>query len=361
MKRQVEAAQYIRIYERIREEIMQGVYAYGGKLPSKRLVAEENGVSVITAEHAYALLLEEGYIEARERSGYYVTFREEDGFAGQERHRQKEAFTAAQKSSQQTEYPFPFSVLSKTMRRVLSDYGETLLVRSPNEGIEELRTEISRYLARSRGIQASPEQIMIGAGSEYLYHLIIGLLGRDHCYGLEAPSYPIIENVYQVSGVEYEMLPLEEHGISSEVLKNSHADVLHITPYRSFPSGVTASASKRHEYLRWAQKKGRYIVEDDYDSEFSVLKKPEDTLFSQTEDDNIIYVNTFSKSISPSLRVGYMLLPDHMVPVFREKLGFYSCTVPTAIQYVLTELFRNGDFERHINRVRRAKRKSLER
>lgn len=361
MKRQVEAAQYIRIYERIREEIMQGVYAYGGKLPSKRLVAEENGVSVITAEHAYALLLEEGYIEARERSGYYVTFREEDGFAGQERHRQKEAFTAAQKPSQQTEYPFPFSVLSKTMRRVLSDYGETLLVRSPNEGIEELRTEISRYLARSRGIQASPEQIMIGAGSEYLYHLIIGLLGRDHCYGLEAPSYPIIENVYQVSGVEYEMLPLEEHGISSEVLKNSHADVLHITPYRSFPSGVTASASKRHEYLRWAQKKGRYIVEDDYDSEFSVLKKPEDTLFSQSEDDNIIYVNTFSKSISPSLRVGYMLLPDHLVPVFREKLGFYSCTVPTAIQYVLTELFRNGDFERHINRVRRAKRKSLER
>ena len=115
-----------------------------------------------------------------------------------------------------------------------------------------------------------------------------------------------------------------------------------------------------NEYLRWAQQKGRYIVEDDYDSEFSVLKKPEDTLFSQSEDDNIIYVNTFSKSISPSLRVGYMLLPKHLVPLFREKLGFYSCTVPTAIQYVLTELFRNGDFERHINRVRRAKRKDTQ-
>ena len=360
MKRQVETSQYIRIYEQIREEIIQGVYAYGRKLPSKRLIAEENGVSVITAEHAYALLLEEGYIEARERSGYYVTFREEDGFAGQEKHRQHETASAVRNSSQQTEYPFPFSVLAKTMRRVLSDYGETLLIRSPNEGIAELRTEISRYLARSRGIQASPEQIVIGAGSEYLYHLIIGLLGREHCYGLETPSYPIIENVYQISGAAYERMPLEEHGISSEVLKNSHADVLHITPYHSFPSGVTASASKRHEYLRWAQKKGRYIVEDDYDSEFSVLKKPEDTLFSQSEDNNIIYVNTFSKSISPSLRVGYMLLPQHLVPVFQEKLGFYSCTVPTAIQYVLTELFRNGDFERHINRVRRAKRKELE-
>lgn len=268
------------------------------------------------------------------------------------------ASPAARNIPQQTEYPFPFSVLAKTIRRVLNDYGETLLVRSPNEGIGELRTEISRYLARSRGITVSTEQIIIGAGSEYLYHLIIGLLGRDHVYGLETPSYPIIENVYQISGVAYERLPLEANGISSEILKNSHADVRHITPYRSFPSGVTASASKRHEYLRWAQKKGRYIVEDDYDSEFSVLKKTEDTLFSQSESDNIIYVNTFSKSISPSLRVGYMLLPEHLVSAFQDKLGFYSCTVPTAIQYVLTELFRNGDFERHINRVRRAKRKN---
>lgn len=357
MKRQEGIPRYIRIYEQIREEIIQGIYAFGSKLPSKRLIAEEMGVSVITAEHAYALLLEEGYIEARERSGYFVSFRREDGFAGLEMRSQKEVVTAAKNLPQQTEYPFPFTVLAKTMRRVLSDYEETILVRSPNEGIEELRTEISRYLARSRGIQVSLQQIIIGAGSEYLYHLIIGLLGREHIYGLEAPSYPIIENVYQVSGVKYERLPLEANGISSESLKNSRADVLHITPYRSFPTGVTASASKRHEYLRWAQKNGRYIVEDDYDSEFSVLKKPEDTLFSQSEDDNIIYVNTFSKSISPSLRVGYMLLPKHLVPLFRERLGFYSCTVPTAIQYVLTELFRNGDFERHINRVRRAKRK----
>ena len=161
MKRQVETSQYIQIYEQIREDIIQGIYAYGSKLPSKRLIAEERGVSVITAEHAYALLLEEGYIEARERSGYFVTFREEDGFAGQEIHRKKKVMTAAKNVPQQTEYPFPFSVLSKTMRRVLSDYGETLLIRSPNEGIAELRTEISRYLARSRGITAFPEQIII--------------------------------------------------------------------------------------------------------------------------------------------------------------------------------------------------------
>ena len=370
MKKRTEAPAYLRIYEQLREDIVRGVYPLGSKLPSKRLTAEETSVSVITVEHAYALLIEEGYIESRERSGYFVAFREEDGFAGQEISVHKEQLSLRQKMLRQlpdqaaatentADYPFPFSALAKTMRRVLSDYGETLLVRSPNEGIEELRIEISGYLARSRGIMASPEQIIIGAGSEYLYHLIIGLLGRDHCYGLETPSYPIIEHVYAISGVDYERLPLEANGITSEALKNSAADVLHITPYHSFPSGVTASASKRHEYLRWAAKRGRYIVEDDYDSEFSVLKKPEDTLFSQTEEDNIIYVNTFSKSISPSFRVGYMLLPKHLVPVFREKLGFYSCTVPTAIQYVLTELFRNGDFERHINRVRRAKRRML--
>ena len=265
----------------------------------------------------------------------------------------------ADEDSGQEEYSFPFSVLAKTMRRVLSDYGETLLHRSPSEGTDELRTEISRYLARSRGIQASPEQIIIGAGSEYLYNLIIGLLGREHRYALESPSYPVIENVYAISGAKYELLPLEAHGISSEALKNTRADVLHITPYRSFPTGVTASASKRHEYLRWAKKPGRYIIEDDYDSEFSVLKKPEDTLFSQSKEDNVIYLNTFSKSISPSFRVSYMLLPEHLLPVYREKLGFYSCTVPTSIQYVLTELFRNGDFERHINRVRRARRRNL--
>lgn len=368
MKKRTEASAYLRIYEQIREDIVRGVYPYDSKLPSKRLMAEESGFSVITVEHAYALLLEEGYIEARERSGYYVTFRDEDGFAGQEMSGQKEASSSERKTIYQAlepagatdsaaEYPFPFSVLAKTMRRVLNDYGETILARSPNEGMEELRIEISRYLARSRKIAASPEQIIIGAGSEYLYHLIIGLLGRDHCYGLETPSYPIIEHVYAFSGADYEMLPLKADGIRSEALKNCHADVLHITPYHSFPSGVTASASKRHEYLRWAAKSDRYIVEDDYDSEFSVLKKPEDTLFSQTEQDNIIYVNTFSKSISPSFRVGYMLLPEHLVPLFREKLGFYSCTVPTFIQCILTELFRNGDFERHINRVRRAKRR----
>lgn len=159
--------------------------------------------------------------------------------------------------------------------------------------------------------------------------------------------------------MNYQKLCLGNDGIESSALWQSNAEVLHISPYRSFPSGVTATASKRHEYLRWAHKDSRYIIEDDFESEFSVSKKAEETLFSNSLKDNIIYMNTFSKTISPALRIGYMILPKHLVPAFEQSLGFYSCTVPTYEQLVLAELITNGDFERHINRVRRIKRKEM--
>ena len=254
---------------------------------------------------------------------------------------------------------FPFSVLAKTMRRVLGELGEAILDRSPNAGCLRLREALRQYLARSRGIVADETQIVVGAGSEYLYGLIVELLGRDRVYAIESPSYKMIEQVYRASDVRYERLPLGADGIDSAALRACNADVLHISPYRSFPSGVTASASKRHEYLRWATAGGRFLVEDDFESEFSVSSKPEETLFSVTADDNTIYMNTFSKTVSPSLRVGYMVLPKRLTADFDRKLGFYSCTVPTFMQHVLAALLENGDFERHINRVRRQKRKAL--
>ena len=189
--------------------------------------------------------------------------------------------------------------------------------------------------------------------------MTVGLLGRSKVYAIESPSYKKIEQVYSSSGVRLEKLPLGHDGIDSAVLQNCHADVLHISPYRSYPSGVTASASKRHEYLRWAGQSNRLIVEDDFESEFSLSQKPEETIFSHSSNDNVIYMNTFSMTVSPSFRVGYMVLPKHLVAEFEKRLGFYSCTVPTYIQFVLAELISNGDFERHINRVRRAKRKEL--
>lgn len=344
---------YIQLYKQVREDIVNKIYPYNSKLPSKRIIADETGVSTVTVEHAYALLSEEGYIESRERSGYFVIFRTEDGFVSSKSVNIPSPHIHLAKSSPE----FPFSVLAKTMRWVISNYGESIFERCHNSGSEELRDAICRYLARSKGISANVNQIIIGSGSEYLYSLIVELLGRDKIYAIEAPSYKKIEQVYRSCDVKYEMLPLGNDGIESSFLKSTDADVLHISPYRSFPSGVSASASKRHEYVRWASIKERYIVEDDFESEFSLSKKAEETLFSLTDSDNVIYMNTFSKTVSASLRVGYMVLPKHLVSAFEEKLGFYSCTVPTFEQLVLAQLINGGDFERHINRVRRKKRK----
>lgn len=347
---------YLQIYKLVREDIISGVYPYNSKLPSKRLLSDELSVSTVTVEHAYALLCEEGYVEARERSGFFVIFQKSDGFASSAEVRTKHSMTLQSNHA----YPdFPFSVLGKTMRRVLSDYAEVLFEKSPNSGCNELREAIKKYLIRNRGMNVSRSQIIIGSGAEYLYGLIIAMLGRKHIYGIEAPTYKKIEQVYSAADVSYELLPLSRDGIDSAALAKTKADVLHTTPYRSFPSGITASASKRHEYIRWSGKSGRIIIEDDFESEFSVSSKPEDTLFSLSPYDNVIYLNTFSKTVSPALRVGYMVLPKRLISEFEEKLGFYSCTVPTFEQFVIAELIDNGDFERHINRVRRSKRKML--
>lgn len=348
---------YLQLYRQVRDDIVRGVYPYGVKLPSKRTVAADLGVSTVTVEHAYSLLAEEGYVEPRERSGYFVIFRAADGFAAPSGEAKPHVRVTADPSSSSPE--FPFATLARTMRRVITDYGDALLERSPNAGCIELREAIRGYLARNRGIIADARQIIIGSGAEYLYGLIVELLGRDRVYAIEQPSYRKIEQVYRASGVRCELLPLERDGISSAALAASTADVLHTTPYRSYPSGVTATASKRHEYVRWAGRGERIIVEDDFESEFSVSTKPEETLFSLAED-SVIYMNTFSRTVSPSLRVGYMVLPKRLVQPFEEKLGFYSCTVPTFVQFVLAELITNGDFERHINRVRRDKRKELQ-
>lgn len=346
---------YQQIYVQMREGIINGIYPIGSKLPSKRTLALDSNTSTVTVEHAYALLCDEGYIEARERSGFFVIFRADDGFVTAPT--QNGILKIKSNHHTDTRTDFPFSVLTKTMRRVISDSGEEMLERSPNLGTLELREAIRVYLAQNRGILADINQIIIGSGSEYLYTLLVGLLGRDMVYAIESPSYKKIEQVYNASDVRLEKLPLSHDGIDSMALKNSFADVLHISPYRSYPSGVTATASKRHEYLRWADKGQRYIIEDDFESEFSVLTKSEETLFSHSFRDNVIYMNTLSKTVSPSLRIGYMILPKDLVALYEKKLGFLSCTVPTYIQLVLAELINNGDFERHINRVRRNKRK----
>jgi GntR family transcriptional regulator/MocR family aminotransferase len=346
-------ALYLRLYEHLRGEIAAGDYPYGARLPSKRALAAAFGVSVVTVEHTLELLAEEGYIEPRERSGCFVCFSDRAQLGRPER---AEPPLLPAEPPRAGEESFPFSVLAGAMRRVISDYGEALLARCPNAGAPELRSAVAAYLRRSRGMDVSEDQIVIGAGAEALYTLTVATLGRGRAYAIETPSYEKIEAVYRAAGVVPERLPLGPHGIRSDALENCAAQVLHVTPYRSYPSGVTASASKRREYLRWAEAPGRLILEDDFESEFTPSTKPMDTLYALTDRENVIYMNTFSRTIAPSVRVGYLVLPRRLLPAFQENTAVYSCSVPAFEQYLIAGLLGSGDFERHLNRVRRAKR-----
>jgi len=346
-------AAYLQIYDQLRQDIIEGILPQGTKLPSKRFLATELGVSVITVEHAYALLVDEGYALSRQRSGYFVDF---GGTGYREMPVRRAAVEQMSAAYPKALEDFPFSVLAKTMRKVLSDYAERILIKSPNMGSMELREAISAYIARSRGLRVMPEQIVIGSGAEYLYGLVVQLLGRDKVFGLEDPSYEKIRQVYEANGAVCRMLSIAEDGISTEALNSCDAAVLHVTPFHSFPSGVTASAAKRREYAAWAGKNSTFIVEDDYASEFASSTKQIETVFSLAPE-RVIYINTFSKTLAPSMRTGYMILPERLMKEYRDRLNFYSCTVPVYEQYVLAEFINSGDLERCINRRRRKERR----
>ena len=243
------------------------------------------------------------------------------------------------------------------MRKVITEYGERLLAKSEPFGTPELKNALASYLARSRGIRIAPEQLVIGAGAEYLYSLIVQMLGRNVIYALEDPSYEKIPKVYEANGAVCGMLKMGSGGIRSDELRRTDAGVLHVTPFHSYPSGITANASKRREYIEWARARQAMIIEDDYDSEFSLQSKAIDTLFSLAPEETVIYLNTFSRTIAPSMRLGYMILPAALVAQLREKIEFYSCTVSVFEQFVLAEFIESGEFERHINRIRRKLRK----
>ena len=337
---------YLQLYRQLRQDIVSGELAYGARLPSKRTLAGELGVSLVTVEHALALLCDEGYIEARERSGCFACF------GGRP---QREMLLPSLSAAESLEAPpedFPFSVLARTMRRVLTDYDRRILLRSPGPGTPELRAAIAAYIARTRGLTVPPERIVVGAGAEYLYSLIAQLFGRGTVFALENPCYRRIRQVYEVNGISCLALPMGEDGIVSAALASCEAGVLHVTPFESFPSRVTASAGKRHEYAGWAREHDSYLVEDDYASEFASVTKQIDTICSLAPE-RVLYLNSFSRSFAPSVRTAFLVLPEALLELYRERLGFYSCTVPVFEQYVLAEFISSGELERYVNRRRR--------
>ena len=345
---------YEEVYEEIKRNILCGNLKKGERLVSKRSIAEQFGVSVVTAENAIAQLIAEGYITAVERSGYFIRYSGEGESEVQEAPVRIKSAPRENKPLSGAAKLFPFSQWTRLMKSAVNEQETRLLKPMESEGAFELRLAISDYLYRCRNMRVSPENIIIGAGAEYFYNLIIQLLGRNICYGTENPCYDKIVRIYKQNGALVTGIDTDGQGLSAEKLCESNVDVIHIAPAHQFPTGTVMPISRRSRIMKWAEEKdGRYIIEDDYDSEFSRTGLPVPAIFSMETGGRVIYINTFSHTIAPSVRVAYMCLPDGLMKLWKEKMSLYSCPVSAFEQYTLAKFISEGYFERHINRVKK--------
>ena len=352
---------YEQVYKHIKSDIISGILSPGEKLPSKRSFARNNGISTITIQNAYDQLISEGYVFTVPKKGYYVANINEMS--------RVPAGTSIKLDIKIPEKPakfrfdlsnnkinpdnFPFSIWAKLLRETMSERSRELMEVSPTGGIYELRAAIADYLKSFRGMLVDPDQIVIGAGTEYLYGLLIQILGKNKKYCIENPGYKKLAQIYKQYHIECGFADIDDSGISVDSLHKSGADIAHISPNHHFPTGITMPANRRYEVLAWAnEESGRYIIEDDYDSEFRANGKPLPTLFSIDACEKVIYMNTFSKSLTPTIRISYMILPVHLANIFYSRLSFYSCTVSNFEQYTLASFIDRGYFEKHINRMR---------
>ncbi len=351
---------YIHLYKCIKNDILSGNLAAGTKLPSKRSFAKNLGISTITVENAYAQLQSEGYIYSMPKKGFYITKIDPPLYTPRSTPQPEAPKTAAKRdylldfvNNKTNPDNFPFSIWAKLIRETISDKSEELMMTPPCGGIMELRRAICSHLKAFRNMEVEPEQIIIGAGTEYLYGLIIQLLGFRKTYAIENPSYQKLAQIYKSYQVTYHAIPLDSDGIDINVLENCAAQIAHITPSHHYPTGIVTSISRRYELLAWASREeGRYILEDDYDSEFRLSGQPIPTLQSIDQSEKVIYINTFAKSLSRTVRLSYMILPKHLLDTFYSRLDFYSCTVSNFEQYTLARFLSDGYFEKHINRMR---------
>lgn len=368
---------YEYLYHCIKTDIINGVIPSGEKLPSKRSFAKNLGISTITVENAYEQLIAEGYIYSIAKKGYYVadiTIIEalhplqslnkiSDDNKCQSAMILDNGYLATQDSLMSNKIDltsnktpaamFPFYTWSKYLREVITNQSDALLQASPSGGIYDLRCAISHHLRDFRGMNINPEQIIIGAGTEYLYGLIIQLLGRNYTFAMEEPCYSKIRKIYKSNDVICKSIIMDEQGVDIHALYKSEANIIHISPSHHFPTGIVTSIKRRYELLSWAMNdKDRYIIEDDYDSEFRLSGKPIPSLQSIDKTGRVIYINTFTKSLTPTIRISYMILPNNLLNLFNKKLGFYSCTVSNFEQYTLARFIETGHFEKHINRMR---------
>lgn len=248
---------------------------------------------------------------------------------------------------------FPFSLWSHTMRQVLSGADEKLLQRVEVKGVYELRESISKYLREFRNMNVSPEQIVIGAGTENIFSMIVQFLGRENLFAVENPGYKKIANVCELNGAKTIPVKIDGEGISINELEKSRANVVHVSPSHHFPTGIVMPIRRRQEILEWAEKsENRFIIEDDYDSEFRFNGKPLSTLFSSDKNGKVIYINTFSKTLSPSFRISFMVLPFELLSNFENQFSLYSCPVSSFEQFTLSRFINDGNYGKHIIRMK---------
>lgn len=374
------------LYSSIKNQILQGILRADEKLPSKRSLASHLGISVITVQNAYGQLISEGYIYSIEKKGFFVTdilLGKSDSVFGETGNGnlwgqgmsvnsvsaadlvddsktlapvnsigESDFFTDFRSNSTSYE-KFPFSLWAHTMRKVLNSGDEKLLQRVGVKGIYELRRSIADYLREFRNMNVKPEQLVIGAGTESLYSMVVQLLGQGKVYAVENPGYHKVAGVFRMNGAGTEPVMIDSQGINPAGLEKIKADVVHVSPAHHFPTGIVMPVRRRQELLAWADgAPDRFIIEDDYDSEFRFNGKPLPTLQSADMGGRVIYINSFSKTLAPSFRMSYMVLPENLLPDFDEKFGFYSCPVSAFEQYTLSEFIRDGFYGKHIIRMK---------
>lgn len=357
---QLKKPMYEQIYSYIRQEIRTGGLRAEDRLPSTRVLAEHLKVSRSTTQMAYEQLLAEGYIEARPYRGYFVTKMEELVEVGPQSDGEMETSEENTADCLVDFSPrgidlesFPYNTWRKLNRNTLVDDNRGMFHSGNHQGEPGLREAIRSYLHSARGVNCSADQIIVGAGSEYLLMLLSQILGPKHRIAMENPTY---RQAYLVlSGLSYQVqaIEMDGSGMNPERLEESGADVAYVMPSHQFPTGVIMPVARRQELLRWAAAgTERYLIEDDYDSEFRYRGKPIPALQGMDRLGRVIYLGTFSKCIAPAIRVSYLVLPQELLKRYRERCGFYSSTVSRIDQNILYQFLAQGHFERHLNRMR---------
>lgn len=358
---------YLNLYRQLRAQIETGERRAGEKLPSKRAVASQLGISVNTVDAAYGQLLSEGFVEARPRSGFYVQpigqlqrlpMPPVEQTVPVARHDGVKVDFAPGDISREK---FPFTVWNRLLKNALDD--PLSLRRAEPQGDAGLRQAVASYLHAARGVNCQSEQIVIGAGTDSLLSLLSFLLPPNCAAAVENPVYNKAYRFFERMGHPVLPAEIDRQGVMVEPLENLTDVLLYTTPSHQYPLGLSMPMGRRVALLNWAGRgNSRFILEDDYDSEFRYDAKPVPSLQSIDENGRTIYLGTFSRSVAPSVRVSYLVLPPALLDLYRREYAGFACAVSTLEQIALREFLLQGHFETHLNRMRvcyRAKRARL--